>query len=157
MRDNLEGWDGGGMGGRLKRWVMHVSVHGTGSHCCMAETNATLQSNYPLIKKLKKIPRIHIIVLLLYTFQWAHHQNLASTHHRLVLLLPSSLDLPLWEPLRCSHIYVCILVWLGFFIYFVFGSAIHLRCRLCQQDKRDLGFRYLVMVSYQISKSFSLL
>lgn len=27
-----------------------------------------------------------------------------------------------------------------------FASTIHLRCRLCQQEKRDLEFRYLVMV-----------
>ena len=95
---------------------------------------------------LNKTPRVHIVFLLVYTLQRTHHQTLVSTHHRSVLLLPSSPDFPLWEPLLYSHICVCILVWLGFFIYFVFGSTIHLTCRLCQQDKRDLEFRYLVMV-----------
>ena len=38
--DNLEGWDGGRMGGRLKRKGIYVYLRQI--HSCMAETNTTL-------------------------------------------------------------------------------------------------------------------
>lgn len=44
------------------------------------------------------------------------------------------------------RVFWCGWVCSSFFFFFFFASTIHLRCRLCQQEKRDLEFRYLVMV-----------
>ena len=44
-----EGWDRGGVGRSLKRAEIHVYLTAD-SHCRKAETNATLQRNYPPIK-----------------------------------------------------------------------------------------------------------
>ena len=47
--DDLQGWDGGRVAGRLKR--KDICIHIADSHCCTTETNATLYSNYTPIKK----------------------------------------------------------------------------------------------------------
>ena len=47
--DDPEGWDAE-VGGRLKSQGMYVYLQLI-SHCCTAETNTTLQRNYPPIKK----------------------------------------------------------------------------------------------------------
>jgi len=41
------------LGGKLKREGIYTIM--TDSHCCMAETKPTLESNYPPIKKKSKI------------------------------------------------------------------------------------------------------
>ena len=48
--EDLEGWDG--RGERGSRW-REINIIMTDLHCCMEETNTTLQSKYLLIKKLK--------------------------------------------------------------------------------------------------------
>ena len=50
LRGNLEWWDGVGCGREAQKGGA-VGILMADSHCCMAETNATLQSNYPPIKK----------------------------------------------------------------------------------------------------------
>ena len=52
--DSLEGWDGMG-GGREVQEGGDVYILMADSYWCMAETNTTLESNYPPIEnKLKK-------------------------------------------------------------------------------------------------------
>ena len=46
--DDLEGWDGGG--GREARERGNIHILKTEPHSYTAETNTTLESNYPLIK-----------------------------------------------------------------------------------------------------------
>ena len=52
--DNLEGWDAEG-GGREVQQGGDICVPVADSCGCMAETNTILESNYPLIKKKKKV------------------------------------------------------------------------------------------------------
>ena len=51
--DNLEWWDGVGCGREAQKGGA-ICILMADSHCCMAETNATLQSNYPPILKKHK-------------------------------------------------------------------------------------------------------
>ena len=57
--DNLEGWDGV----RDRREAQKggdICILVADSHCCMAETKTTLESNYPPIKsKLKNIKQVY--------------------------------------------------------------------------------------------------
>ena len=39
---DLEGWDGGWLGGRKAQKGEDICIHMADSHCCMVETNATL-------------------------------------------------------------------------------------------------------------------
>ena len=39
--------------GREAQDGVHICTHMADSHCCMAETNTTLLTNYLLIKKMK--------------------------------------------------------------------------------------------------------
>ena len=49
--DNLEGWDGVGSRGRREvQEAGDLRVLMADSHCCTAETNTMLQSNYALFK-----------------------------------------------------------------------------------------------------------
>lgn len=147
MRDDLEGW-GGGSGRQLKRRVIYVCVHGTDSRCCM-------RSQHDIVKQLssnKNSKQNSTCACCISTSVYSPARSPPeSGFHPPPFSFTSSIppDLPLWEPPLRSHICACILVWLGlliFFFLFFFASTIHLRCRLCQQEKRDLEFRYLVMV-----------
>lgn len=53
LRDNLEGWDWGEVGGRIKREEIYtyIYIYMAYLHCSIAETNTAEQSNYPAIKK----------------------------------------------------------------------------------------------------------
>ena len=51
--DDLDGWDGGGGGGREVQEGGDICIHIADSLRCTAETNITLQSNYSPCKKKK--------------------------------------------------------------------------------------------------------
>lgn len=146
VRDDLQGW-GGGSGRQAQE---------AGDVCMCARNSFTLlcgRNQHSIVKQLRSRENhsknsstcTHCISTCVYPP--ARSPPEFSFHPPPFSFTSSILPCPpFWEPLLCSHICVCILVWLGFFVYFVFGSTIHLTCRLCQQDKRDLEFRYLVMV-----------
>ena len=52
--DNLKGWDGV-RGGREFQDGGDIYIYMADSCCCLAETNAILQSNYPPIKLLSQV------------------------------------------------------------------------------------------------------
>ena len=73
LRDDLEGWDAGGWGGKEAQQGGDICTHIDDSLRCTAETNTTLQSNYILIlKRKKKIIKKESTAYVSYFSQFTH-------------------------------------------------------------------------------------
>ena len=68
LRNALEEWDEE-RGGRFNREgiYIYIYIYISDLHCCMAENNATLYSNFPPIKKEKK-KKIKLVIYCISKF-----------------------------------------------------------------------------------------
>lgn len=144
MRDDLEGW-GGGSGEAAQEAGDICMCAGTISRCCM-------RSQHDIRKQLSSNKNstelhVHVVFLLLYTLQRATTR---------VWFPPTTVyfsipHLPLGT--RRPFSYLCVYSGVAGFahLFFFFLLQQYIWDALCQQEKRDLELRYLVMVFTRLS------
>ena len=71
--DHLEGWDREGGREAQERGYGDICIHIADSLCCVAETNAPLQSNYTPIKTFKKKSTCRTVSECGYSILHSHH------------------------------------------------------------------------------------